>query len=188
MGRNRKHFFFFFARRFRFLLTSWGMGSGQSPEPVEQNQRKKCRSVPGRLWTYLCFDCLTEGGGLSPALCLTQVLVPQEMPQSTKLSLPLASFDHLRSMILVDIYSYGRIRSELLGRDTAPCCPLSPTSCLLALSLLHSGSLALVSPSCPVIPSLLCWSSLPLPSQGGSVGWRRGTRGMEEGAVMGLGV
>lgn len=184
MGRHRKHF----ARGFRFPLTSLGMGSGQSPEPVEQKQRKKYRSVPGHLRTYLCFGCLTEGGDLSPALCATQVLAPQEKPQGTQLSLPLASFNHLGSMIPMDIYSYGRIRPKLLSRDTALCCPLSPTSRLLALSLLHPGSLALVSLSCPVIPSLLCCSSLPLPSQGGSVGWRRGTRGMEEGAVMGLGV
>lgn len=133
------------------------MGSGQSPEPVEQNQRKKYRSVPGHLRTYLCFGCLTEGGDLSPALCLTQVLVPQEIPQSTKLSLPLASFDHLRSMILVDIYSYGRIRPELLGRDTTPCCPLSPTSCLLALSILSSHSLTtLLELTSPPLPGRFC--------------------------------
>lgn len=148
MGGSRKHF----AKRFRFPLTSWGMGSGQSPEPVEQKQRKK---IQISTWPSpdlsLFFGCLTEGGDLSPALCVTQVLVPQEMPQSTKLSLPLASFNHLGSMILVDIHSYGRIRPKLLSRDTALCCPLSPTSRLLALSLLHPGSLALAALSCPVI-------------------------------------
>lgn len=59
------------------------------------------------------------------------------MSLSTESSLPLASFNCLGSIILVDIYSFGRLKPELIGMDAAFCGPLNTTSHLLVLSWLH---------------------------------------------------